>query len=145
MNLPNSLTTVTFFSKILALVVILIFILSGFYAGTLYQKEVDQKAVYPTTQPASDKTTCTKDSDCILSEISNDTTATCCPNTRCLDLSKSNVKAVNNNWLNDQKRSICQGHYMCPMIYALCTKEITQANSHYGAKCESKMCVKVYK
>lgn len=45
MKLPQSLTTVTTFSKILALLLFIVFILGAFRLGMKYQRLVDMKAV----------------------------------------------------------------------------------------------------
>ena len=63
MKLPKSLTTVTPFSKTLALVMFIIFPLAGFYIGMQYQKALDVYQSYSliNTGSAKDETTITVD------------------------------------------------------------------------------------
>lgn len=146
-KIPGSLTRVTAFSKILALILILIFVLFGFYLGMQYQKKLSSLGidVTPTPTPVvTSQTSCQKDSDCILANTDTaNTTAYCCPNTKCIDLGSSNVTAVNAAWFGSEKSSVCSGHYMCPMIAVLCTRPITENNRHYQARCVQNTCQKV--
>lgn len=144
-KLPKSLTRVTTFSKLLAVFIIFAFIVSAFYAGIMFQQKYSSQllSVTPTPTPAvSEQTACQNDSDCILTDISR--SALCCPNTACLDLSKDYVVAMNSAWVATRKENLCSGS-MCPMIAAMCTKEITEKNTHYSAKCVSNVCTKVRK
>lgn len=136
-KLPKSLTKVTGFSKLVALFVILGFLASAFYAGVLF----NQKYSLNTSSPvATEETTCSADSDCSLADIT--TGNLCCPNTRCTDYSKTNEQAYNSQWLQSEKFNQCKGR-MCPMIAVICTKEITEENMHYSAKCISHVCTKI--
>lgn len=151
MQLPKSLTRVTGFSKALAVLIIFIFMMFAFYLGIQYQKKAASLGVdvspTPTVAPVQDnQATCETDTDCVLAFTNTDeTSAFCCPNTRCLDVSKTDVKAVNSNWLGAEKNSVCVNHRMCPMIATICTKQIQESNSHYSAKCIHNTCQKVYR
>jgi len=146
-KLPSSLTQVTAFSKILALILILIFVLFGFYLGMQYQKKVSSLGIDVTPTPTAQiaaQTSCQTDSDCLLANTNTESSLSfCCPNTKCLDLGSQDVMAVNTLWLQSQKTSVCSAHYMCPMIAALCTRQITENNSHYQAKCIQNTCQKI--
>lgn len=142
-TLPTSLTRVTTFSKLLAVCIIFGFILAAFYAGIVFQQKYSSEllAVTPTpTQAPSEEIVCQKDSDCTLSDVSQ--SALCCPNTVCKDLSKDYVRAYSAKWLATRKQHLCSGTF-CPMIMAMCTKEITLSNSHFSAKCVQNSCQKV--
>ncbi|HSD98126.1 MAG TPA: hypothetical protein VLB73_00330 [Patescibacteria group bacterium] len=142
-KLPKSLTRVTSFSKLVALFVILGFLLGAFYAGILFQKNYGSLSLglAPTPTPfASDENACTSDSDCVLADLSSQ--GLCCPNTKCADFSQESVRAVSSAWLTNHTFNQCKGR-MCPMIMVICTRNITEENKHYNAKCISHVCTKV--
>jgi len=157
-RLPKSLTRVTTFSKLIAFFVILGFMVSAFYAGFLFNQKYSSvlSSITPTPTPSSSgqtgvqsgptpvvsaQTSCNTDSDCMLTTAN--TQNSCCPNTRCLNFADSSTIAVNSKWLESQKSSVCGQHYMCPMIMAVCTRQITEENAHYSAKCVQHVCTKV--
>lgn len=141
-KLPKSLTKVTGFSKALALLLILAFITVAFYAGMMFQQKYTEVAatITPTPTPiVAGQTSCNTDSDCTLttSEVS------CCPNTKCLRYSDPQIIAVSSTWLKTERISICGVRVMCPMYAVMCTREITEENAHYSAKCIQHICTKV--
>lgn len=141
---PKSLTRVTGFSKFLALLLILGFLFVAFYAGVLFDQQyvrLGQNNLPAPTQAISEQSYCAQDSDCVLT--TDNTQNSCCPNTHCLNLSDNSTIAVNEKWLTNEKISACGEKHMCPMIAAICTKDIQEKNSHYSAKCVSHMCTKV--
>lgn len=142
-KLPKSLTRVTTFSKLIALFVFLAFIVSAFYAGMLFQKKAGDLTFTtptPTPQLVSEQTQCQINTDCTLADINK--TAACCPNARCLDLSKEDVSAVNLAWLQKYQKELCVKK-ICPMIMTICAKQITEENKRYSAKCINNICQKV--
>lgn len=143
-KLPKSLTRVTAFSKLIALFIIVGFVVSAFYAGYLFNQKYASalSAISPTPTPiANEQTSCSVDSDCVLS--SADTKNFCCPNLKCLDNASTATIAVNRNWLTGEKTAVCGEHHLCPMIMTMCTRQITQENQHYQAKCIEHVCTKV--
>lgn len=143
-SLPNSLTRVTGFSKILALLIILAFIGSAFYAGAAFDAQYHGvfARVTPTPTPAlpTAQTACQTDSDCVI--VSANSVDTCCPNTKCINYGSASAVAVNVQWLQSQRKSVCSGKF-CPMYAVMCTREITEENAHYHAACVQHVCRKV--
>lgn len=143
-QLPTSLTRVTRFSKILALLLILAFIGSAFYAGVAFDSQYHEffASTTPTPTPAvpTAQTTCQTDSDCVIASIN--AADLCCPNTKCINLASASSVAVNTQWLISQRQNVC-GRKLCPMYAVMCTREITQENAHYHAKCVQHVCQKV--
>lgn len=141
-KLPKSLTRVTGFSKVLALLMFLAFIASAFYAGFLFDEQYRNLAITisPTPSPST-QTMCQTDSDCTLTTA--DVAASCCPNTRCLNFADATTIAVNVQWLESQKTHVCGASRICPMFATMCTRDIVAGNSHYSAKCVRDACQKV--
>lgn len=144
MRLPKSLTRVTGFSKIIAFLLLLIFIGSAFYGGMLFQQKYAAviATITPTPTPISNnQIACTTDSNCTLttSNVQN----SCCANTRCVRYADERIIAVNAIWLAQEKNAVCGVRRMCPMIAVICTRSITEENAHYSAKCVQNVCQKV--
>lgn len=143
-KLPSSLTHVTKFSKMLALLIIVAFMLSAFYAGIVFQQKYSPtlSSITPTPTPVvSAATACVQDSDCILA--SSDIPGTCCPNIKCLNFADSRTVALNGAWLNEARSASCGKKIMCPMIAVMCPRGIVEENAHYSARCVQHVCTKV--
>lgn len=144
MRLPKSVTTVTPFSKLLAFVLILTFLVTSFFLGMLFQKETseiaDIRVPIPTPMPVG-QSSCSMDSDCMLTAVN--AKDSCCPNIKCLDFASSDTIAVNEQWFTLQKQAVCGVQYACPMIALICSQKIVKENTHYAAQCVSHVCQKV--
>jgi len=145
MKLPKSLTKVTGFSKLVTLFLVIAFVFVAFLGGMMWDRQFSQVAqITPTPTPIQQvQISCNRDSDCILSDLSENTTL-CCPNTACTNLERGSVMAVNVTWLSTYKTSIC-AQRACPMIFAVCTKQLLEKNSHFTAVCVRSTCQKVSK
>ena len=147
------MTTVTTFSKYLALSMLIIFPICAFFLGRYYQKTTDVAVgLVPKPSVSSTPTTdtsCNNDSDCTLINIEDyqqkNNMNVCCGRVSCSpqDLSQSNWVAKNIQWKQNQKDVICgTKRYMCPMI-AQCNPQHVDEN--FEAKCMSSVCQKVAK
>ena len=150
MKLPKSLTKVTTFSKLLAVFLFFAFLGSAFYAGIIFDQKFNTTIndIFRNPSPiqwgtayVSEKVTCTKDNDCVLT--TSNTQSACCPNITCLHLADTSSIAVNGKWLVGQKQSVCGQRYMCPMIAMMCPQGVLVENAHYSAKCIQHVCQKV--
>lgn len=99
----------------------------------------------PASTPAS-QNVCTTDNDCGLFDTSAvNTMYLCCGLNRCSDYSEDVVQAVNNSWITAERTNVCGNkRFMCPMIAVLCTKQITEIQKSYKAKCVNNVCKKIY-
>ncbi|HSW97494.1 MAG TPA: hypothetical protein VLF89_06745 [Candidatus Saccharimonadales bacterium] len=151
-NSTNIFTTVTPFSKALAMILFILFPIIGFYAGIQYQKiyslpqsfiqSVSKITVTPSITPEQsplDMKACEKDTDCVVAQSEQVTTTNittlCCGIYTCT--SSDTRMAVNSTWLNQRKTNIC-GHGIrhCPMIRYYCPTPIQSTQT----KCIHNLC-----
>jgi len=144
-QLPQWLTTVTPFSKALAMFLFIILPFLGFFLGINYQQKltvnppVVSKVIptvipVPTLSTQTSMTSCNVDSDCVFADV--DELTNCCPNCE-QDTSLETTKAYNKVWLSQQKTDSCRGT-VCP---ALCFREPNNDTFHAG--CVRGTCQKV--
>lgn len=147
-KLLKPLIKVTAFSKLLALLLIIIFVLFGFYLGLEYGKQVGMIGAVITPLPTptlQNQFSCTTDNDCTLMDSKAQGVGLCCSNlTRCMDPRNDSVIAVNTKWFTQKKQTDCSQTTACPMIAMMCTYPVVMAQQHYHASCVNTMCQKVY-
>lgn len=122
MKLPASLTTVTRFSKFLAIILFFTFIITGFFAGMKYQAMLDLTAYQQSN----------------LTTVTPLPTPTCRPRPACLDSIPRCMIPETSNMCPRITPTPAQG-IACPMIAKLCPDGKTYVG-RTGPKCEFAAC-----
>ena len=150
MTLPKEFTTVTPFSKTVALILFISLPLLGFFLGMRYrevqkqtQTPVTLTTITPSVIPIQDdnKDMCNNDSDCQL--VMNGDWSKCNYSGACqpIDYSLKKWIAVNSAWFNKTL------HKNCPDIDKIGAPQCfpKPINDNYTAKCFNHLCNKISK
>lgn len=86
---------------------------------------------------------CNQDSDCILDDTNRKTVMQICCNNTCSNYFDASVIAVNKNWFQGYKGSVCFVRQLCPMYAMMCTKEATLSHQQVTVACQNHVCTKV--